>query len=59
MGSRALRALLRQEGTLVVPGCFNALSARVLHKAGFEAIYMTGYGTSLSLLGMPDAGFAT
>jgi 2-methylisocitrate lyase-like PEP mutase family enzyme len=35
------------------------MSARVLSKAGFEAVYMTGYGTSLSLLGMPDAGFAT
>lgn len=35
------------------------MSARVLMKAGFPAIYMTGYGTSLSLLGMPDAGFAT
>lgn len=56
--STALRALLKQ-GPLVVPGCFNAMSARVLAKAGFPAIYMTGYGTSLSLLGMPDAGFAT
>ena len=55
----ALRALLKRQGCLVVPGCFNAMSARVLTKAGFEAIYMTGYGTSLSLLGMPDAGFAT
>jgi 2-methylisocitrate lyase-like PEP mutase family enzyme len=57
--STALRGLMRQQSCLVVPGCFNALSARVLQKAGFEAIYMTGYGTSLSLLGMPDAGFAT
>jgi len=57
--SSTLRALLRREGTLVVPGCFNAMSARVLHKAGFESVYMTGYGTSLSLLGMPDAGYAT
>ena len=57
--STALRALLRRDGCLVVPGCFNAMSARVLRKAGFEAIYMTGYGTSLSMLGMPDAGFMT
>eukprot|EP00966_Prymnesium_polylepis_P305259 7053984-Prymnesium_polylepis.2 len=57
--SKALRALMRREGTLVVPGCFNAMSARVLRKAGFEAVYMTGYGTSLGLLGMPDAGFMT
>ena len=45
--------------TLFVPGCYNALSARILEHAGFPAIYMTGYGTSLSLLGMPDAGLAT
>lgn len=57
--SAALRALLKQDGAILVPGCFNAMSARVLAKAGFPAIYMTGYGTSLSLLGMPDAGFAT
>lgn len=57
--STVLRGLLRREGCLVIPGCFNAMSARVLQKAGFESIYMTGYGTSLSLLGMPDAGFAT
>eukprot|EP00929_Paragymnodinium_shiwhaense_P016954 TRINITY_DN125756_c0_g1_i1.p1 TRINITY_DN125756_c0_g1~~TRINITY_DN125756_c0_g1_i1.p1 ORF type:complete len:322 (-),score=72.57 TRINITY_DN125756_c0_g1_i1:43-1008(-) len=59
--STKLRTLLReQQGkTLLVPGCFNALSARVLEKAGFDCIYMTGYGTSLSLLGMPDAGYAT
>jgi len=50
---------MRKQSCLVVPGCFNALSARVLQKAGFESIYMTGYGTSLALLGMPDAGFAT
>lgn len=54
-----LRALLRQQRPLVVPGCYNALSARVLEHAGFPAIYMTGYGTSLSLLGLPDAGLAT
>lgn len=57
--SSVLRSLLRREGTLVIPGCFNAMSARVLQKAGFESVYMTGYGTSLSLLGMPDAGYAT
>jgi 2-methylisocitrate lyase-like PEP mutase family enzyme len=42
-----------------VPGCYDALSARVLERAGFPAVYMTGYGTSLALLGLPDAGLAT
>jgi 2-methylisocitrate lyase-like PEP mutase family enzyme len=54
-----LRELLRSGTPLVVPGCYNALSAKVLAHVGFPALYMTGYGTSLSLLGMPDAGLAT
>ena len=54
-----LRELLRSGRSLLVPGCYNALSARILAEVGFPAVYMTGYGTSLSLLGMPDAGLAT
>lgn len=54
-----LRTLLKADETLFVPGCYNALSAKILDKVGFPAIYMTGYGTSLSLLGMPDAGLAS
>lgn len=56
-----LRALLAgaSRRTLIVPGCYDALSARVLEHAGFPAIYMSGYGTSLALLGLPDAGLAT
>ncbi|MEM9685074.1 MAG: isocitrate lyase/phosphoenolpyruvate mutase family protein, partial [Pseudomonadota bacterium] len=54
-----LRELLKTDETLFVPGCYNALSAKILDKVGFDAIYMTGYGTSLSLLGMPDAGLAS
>lgn len=54
-----LRRLLAGRKTLFVPGCFNAMSARVLDQVGFPAIYMSGYGTSLSLTGLPDAGLAT
>jgi 2-methylisocitrate lyase-like PEP mutase family enzyme len=54
-----LRELLSRGESLVVPGCYNALSGRILAEVGFPALYMTGYGTSLSLLGMPDAGLAT
>jgi 2-methylisocitrate lyase-like PEP mutase family enzyme len=53
-----LRQLLTS-APLLVPGCYDALSARVLERAGFPALYMTGYGTSLALLGLPDAGLAT
>jgi len=60
-GSTKLRQLLKQRNgeALFVPGCFNALTAKVLEKAGFDCIYMTGYGTSLALLGLPDAGYAS
>ena len=54
-----LRELIARGPTLYLPGCFNAMSARVLEGAGFGAIYMTGYGTSLSLTGLPDVGLTT
>ena len=54
-----LREILKEGKSIFVPGCYNALSAKILDQVGFPAIYMTGYGTSLSLLGMPDAGFAS
>jgi len=54
-----LLELLARGPTLYLPGCYNALSARVLEGAGFEAIYMTGYGTSLALTGLPDVGLTT
>src|SRR5438874_5834673 len=54
-----LRRLLKSGQPLFVPGCYDAMSAKVLEQAGFPAVYMTGYGKSLALLGMPDAGLAT
>jgi 2-methylisocitrate lyase-like PEP mutase family enzyme len=54
-----LRQLLDSGRTIVAPGCYNALTAKILDAVGFPALYMTGYGTSLSLLGMPDAGLCT
>ncbi|MCA3290340.1 MAG: isocitrate lyase/PEP mutase family protein [Roseomonas sp.] len=53
------RALLKEPAPLILPGCFNAMSARILEHAGFPALYMSGYGTSLNLLGLPDAGLIT
>lgn len=56
------RARLRERAVrgagLVVPGAYDAVSARVVERAGFEAVYMTGYGISASRLGLPDLGFA-
>jgi 2-methylisocitrate lyase-like PEP mutase family enzyme len=57
--STRLRQLLKGGKTLFVPGCFNPMSARVLDQVGFPAIYMSGYGSSLSVTGLPDAGLVT
>ena len=53
-----LRQLLRTT-PLLVPGCYDALSARVLERTGFPAVYMTGFGTSAALIGRPDVGLLT
>jgi 2-methylisocitrate lyase-like PEP mutase family enzyme len=53
-----LRALIRPGAALVVPGAYDGVSARLVERAGFDAVYMTGYGTSASRLGLPDLGFA-
>jgi 2-methylisocitrate lyase-like PEP mutase family enzyme len=55
---RALRALVERRAGLVVPGAFDALSARLVERAGFPAVYMTGFGVSAARLGLPDLGFA-
>lgn len=55
---RALRSLVAQKTGLVVPGAYDGVSARLVERAGFPAVYMTGYGTSASRLGLPDLGFA-
>ena len=54
-----LRQLLAKKEILVVPGCFDAVTAKVIEKVGFPVAYLSGYGVSAGLLGMPDAGFAT
>src|SRR6204780_2931668 len=54
-----LRALLRKDGCLTLPGVYDGISARVAAGAGFDALYMTGYGVVASALGVADAGTAT
>lgn len=51
-----LRELLGAGGPLVAPGSYDALSARLVEHAGFPAVYMTGFGTTASLIGRPDVG---
>lgn len=57
MAPASFRSLLAGDGPLVVPGVYDALGAKIAARAGFEAMFQTGYGTSASLLGMPDMGF--
>ena len=54
-----LRALLAEGEFILAPGIFDGISARVADRMGFPALYMTGYGATASMLGLPDAGLAT
>ncbi|MBI9083552.1 MAG: isocitrate lyase/PEP mutase family protein [Desulfobacterales bacterium] len=49
-----------EEGRLVsAPGAYDALTAKIAASQGFESVYMTGFGTSVSHFGLPDMGFLT
>lgn len=54
-----LRQLMAQPGAIMAPGVADAMNARIVAKHGFEAIYMTGAGTTAVRLGMPDVGLLT
>jgi 2-methylisocitrate lyase-like PEP mutase family enzyme len=56
---KKLAARLKQPGLISAPGIFDMISARVADGMGFDALYMTGYGTVASHLGLPDAGLAS
>ena len=51
-----LRNKLQQKQALAVPGCHDALSARIVEKTGFEAVQVSGFGVAGSLIGKPDVG---
>ncbi len=55
---QSLRHQIRaRDRIIVMPGVFDALSARIAQHVSFDAMFQTGYGSSASLLGMPDFGF--
>src|SRR5262245_38127530 len=58
-GTADLRARLATGKPLVMPGVFDALSARLAARAGFEAMFISGYGVSATYLGEPDFGVVT
>ena len=54
-----LKRRLQESGLVLAPGVFDMVSLRLADTFGFDALYMTGYGTVASHLGLPDAGLAT
>ncbi|HEY2513081.1 MAG TPA: isocitrate lyase/PEP mutase family protein [Polyangiaceae bacterium] len=54
-----LRELLAAPEGIELPGCFDVLSAMILQQAGFQAVFMSGYGIAASLLGNPDIGLTS
>jgi len=52
-----LKRLVAARNGLLVPGAFNALSARIVEDLGFQALYITGAGVTNMWFGMPDQGF--
>lgn len=55
----SLRDRLARGDVLVVPGAFDALTARLLERAGFEALYRGGYAAAAAAHGLPDLGITT
>src|SRR5215472_15503068 len=54
-----LRQLLNQPGIIRSLGAHDVFSARLIEAAGLETVFIGGFGTSASLLGLPDVGFLT
>jgi 2-methylisocitrate lyase-like PEP mutase family enzyme len=57
--STTLRKMLAGPEIIVLPGAYDALSARLAARAGFSAMFTTGFGFSASALGQPDFGLMT
>ena len=57
--STTLRRMLEGPEIVVLPGAYDALSARLAERAGFDAMFTTGFGFSASVLGQPDFGLLT
>ncbi|EAQ02230.1 hypothetical protein OB2597_19146 [Pseudooceanicola batsensis HTCC2597] len=59
MPDASIRKALKNGDFVLAPGVFELISALIADRAGFPALYVTGYGTVASALGLPDAGLAT
>jgi 2,3-dimethylmalate lyase len=59
MADPRLRQAIEAKDFILAPGVFDLISALIADRQGFKALYVTGYGTVASYLGLPDAGLAT
>ncbi|HLD59743.1 MAG TPA: isocitrate lyase/phosphoenolpyruvate mutase family protein, partial [Candidatus Bilamarchaeaceae archaeon] len=62
MNANSKPAIFRQlikKGTVVAPGAFNAATALLIEKVGFDAVYISGAGLSNGMAGVPDIGLLT
>jgi 2-methylisocitrate lyase-like PEP mutase family enzyme len=57
--TQMIRQALAKHGQLIMPGVYDALSAKIAARAGFEVTFITGYSLSATLLGEPDFGLLT
>lgn len=55
----SLKGLLAQDKTVIVPGAYDAVSAKLIEQAGFPAVYIGSYATAASGFGLPDVGLVT
>src|SRR6266404_9476648 len=58
-GSERLRELLAQPGIIRRLGAHDVFTALIVEQAGFETVFIGGFGTSASMLGLPDLNFLT
>ncbi|MEW6297341.1 MAG: oxaloacetate decarboxylase [Thermodesulfobacteriota bacterium] len=58
-GTTRLRQLLRDPGMLIAPGAHDVMTARIVEAEGFQAVYLGGFATSASMLGIPDHSLIT
>lgn len=58
-GTTRLRQLIREPGMLIAPGAHDVMTARIIEAEGFQAVYLGGFATSASMLGIPDHSLIT
>lgn len=56
---KSLERIIKEQGFLLAPGVYDALSAKMGRRAGFEALFISGYSVAASALGEPDVGLLT